>query len=67
MSYRPGGWATIHCAARHRAPGEIVPAVGPVDDLQALAHAAEEHRVLPDDIAGPHRLDANLFIGARPR
>ena len=49
-----------------RPPGEIVPAVGPVNNLEALAHAAEEHRVFADDVAGPHRLDADLFVGARP-
>jgi hypothetical protein len=32
--------------------GRGVAAVGAVDELEALADAAEDHRVLADDVAG---------------
>ena len=42
------------CGAQ-RAVGEGVAAVGAVDELEALADAAKDNRVLADDVAGADR------------
>src|SRR4030042_1181640 len=43
-----------------RPAGKIVPAVGAVDEFEPLPQGAEDHRMLPDDVAGPEGLDSDL-------
>src|SRR5690606_39410757 len=60
-----GGPARCPDRGAHRAGGEGAAARGPVHQLDALALAEEEERVLADHVAAAHRLDPDLL--RRPR
>lgn len=44
-----------------RSTSEVIPAMGPVNNLQPFADSSEEHRMISYDVSGTDHLHADLF------